>query len=200
VCPPIATRRATPGDLDAVIAAVQAGFDSYVAFAPRGWRPPAVADERDRTAELLSATDTWGLLALVDQRPVGHVAFMPAREHAAGEPRAGEPRERWRSRSPIPGVAHLWQLFVLPQWWGSGVAALLHDRALAEMRARGYEGARLFTPSLHARARRFYERRRWHALDEQWFAELGLTCVEYRLNLDPTGGGDQASDAGQISR
>jgi GNAT superfamily N-acetyltransferase len=84
-------------------------------------------------------------------------------------------------------MAHLWQLFVLPEWWGCGVAPLLHDRALAEMRARSYEEARLFTPSLHTRARRFYARRGWRPVSEHTFAELGLACTEYRVALGPAG-------------
>jgi hypothetical protein len=37
-----------------VIADVQAGFDSYVEFASLGWRPPDVAADRDRIAEVMS--------------------------------------------------------------------------------------------------------------------------------------------------
>jgi GNAT superfamily N-acetyltransferase len=178
----IATRRATLDDLDVVLDDLQAGFDSYVAFAPAGWRPPNVRDEGDRAAELLGDPGTWAVLALVDERPVGHVAFMPARERSAGEPHGN-----WLTRKPIPGIAHLWQLFVLPRWWGRGVAPQLHDAAIAEMRAQGYEGARLYTPSLHARARRFYERRAWRPVGEEVVEDLGLTCTEYRLVLGPPG-------------
>ncbi len=83
----------------------------------------------------------------------------------------------------IPGLAHLWQLFVLPDWWGQGVAPILHDAAVAEMRRRDFEQARLFTPSLHARARRFYERHGWSAHGELWNEELQLMLTEYRLPL-----------------
>ena len=51
------------------------------------------------------------------------------------------------------------------------------------MRAQGYSSARLFTPSLHARARRFYERRGWEVIDEQWNQWLDLLMAEYRLEL-----------------
>ena len=51
------------------------------------------------------------------------------------------------------------------------------------MRAQGYASARLFTPSLHARARRFYERRGWEVIDEQWNQWLDLLMAEYRLEL-----------------
>ena len=59
------------------------------------------------------------------------------------------------------GGVYLWHLFTRPAWWGTGLAAGLHDAFLAEARARGYRTARLHTPAGHARARRFYERRGW---------------------------------------
>jgi hypothetical protein len=53
------------------------------------------------------------------------------------------------------------------------------------MRARGFLRARLYTPSAHVRARRFYERRGWLAQDELWNPELKLVLAEYRLMLAP---------------
>jgi GNAT superfamily N-acetyltransferase len=166
MAPTIITRRATTADVEAILAIVKTGFDSYTTFAAPGWAPPDIADDRERTVALLSEPTTWGLLALDDGRPVGHFAFTPARRRTADE----VPGD-WREREPIPGLAHLWQLFVLPEWWGSGVAARL----------------RLFTPSGQARARRFYERRGWTPVVEQFNPELGLDLVEYRLELRSAG-------------
>ena len=174
----IDTRRATIDDVDALIADVAAGFGSYVDFAPSGWAPPDMSADRERTAGLIAHDTTWALMAFIDGAPAGHVAFFPARRRTAGAP-AGD----WRRREVIPGLAHLWQLFVLPEWWGRGVAPVLHDAAIAEMRSRGYRRTRLFTPALHARARRFYERRGWTATDAEWNEFLGLYLVEYRLEL-----------------
>jgi GNAT superfamily N-acetyltransferase len=174
----IETRRAELGDIDAILADIEAGFATYVEFAQPGWHAPEPGAGRDVTAELLADDRTWASLALVDGAPVGHVAFIPGRRR-----RAGEPGGDWREREMIPGLAHLWQLFVLPRWWGAGVAPLLHDAALSEMRAQGYGSARLFTASLHARARQFYERRGWEAVDEQWNEWLELLMTEYRLEL-----------------
>jgi len=170
--------RATPHDVDIVLADVQAGFDSYLDFAPRGWIPPDVSRDRHLTVDLLCSPDTWALLALVQETPVGHIAFFPARRRIQGEP----PQD-WRRRPVIPGAAHLWQLFVLPAWWGRGVAAMLHDAAVTEMRARRYREGRLYTPALHARARRFYEKRGWGAVGEEEDAPFGLGVLEYHLDL-----------------
>ena len=193
--PPISTRRASVADLEDLIADVQAGFDSYVAFAPLGWVAPDVQADGELMAELLSDDETWALLAVAAQaetgrlgprgapagpgapgpEAVGHIAFTPARRRAPGHP--------WATSPATPGLAHLWQLFVLPEWWGRGVAPLLHDAAIEEMRAREYQSARLYTPSLHARARRFYERRGWLPTGEQWNDHLTLMLTEYRLAL-----------------
>ena len=171
------TRPASLADLDSLLAHVQAGFASYTEFAPRGWRPRAVTRDREWTAELLSDPDTWTLLALVGERTAGHVSFFPAREREAHDER------HWRRRPKVPGLAHLWQLFVLAEWWGRGVAPVLHEAAVAEMTTRGFERARLYTPTQQLRARRFYERRGWRAVGEQWSPELELPLTEYRLVL-----------------
>jgi len=165
------------------VADVQAGFDSYAEFAPEGWEPPAAEQDRASMSELLSDPDTWAVIALTRGRPVGHVAFLPARERV---PDAGH----WSDRPRIPGLAHLWQLFVLPDWWGRGVAPLLHGAAVAEMSARGFEQARLYTPSAHARARRFYERRAWTAQEDLWNERLRLLLTEYTRPLSAGAVGD----------
>jgi GNAT superfamily N-acetyltransferase len=175
----ITTRRATVDDVDTILGHVQAGFDSYTQFAPPGWRPPVARLDGPRTRHYLQEPETWGLLALVDGASVGHIAFLPARDWGTPPSRSGDPISYPR----IPGQAHLWQLFVLPEWWGAGIAPLLHDRAIAEMRVRRFMRARLFTPSLHARARRFYERQGWIASQEHWNEGLQLMLCEYRLGL-----------------
>jgi GNAT superfamily N-acetyltransferase len=174
----IETRSATVDDVEAILATVRAGFESYKAFAPPGWRPPAESDERERTVALLADPDTWALLALSEGKPIGHLSFTPARERDVDDV-AGS----WRDRPPIPGMAHLWQLFVLPDWWGTGVAGRLHELGIEAMRGRGYERARLYTPAAHTRARRFYERRGWRAVDERFHPDLALHLTEYRIEL-----------------
>jgi GNAT superfamily N-acetyltransferase len=182
VQPPITTRRASTEDLDTIIADVQAGFDSYVEFAQQGWRPPDMSRDSGLTVELLADAGTWALIAEVAGAPAGHASFFPARARTEETTRGD-----WRRRPVIPGLAHLWQLFILPEWWGRGVAPLLHEAAVAEMQARGFQHARLFTPSLHARARRFYERRGWRAVRDEYHEWLALMLTEYRLDLSGSG-------------
>ena len=172
-------RRGGIDDLEVILATVRVGFETYAEFAPPGWTPPMPAEERTRTAERLRDPDTWVMLAGIGGEPVGHVGFVPASEARIGDPSPSD----WRARTRVPGLAHFWQLFVLPPWWGSGAAAILHQAAVAEMRAEGYERSRLFTPSQHVRARRFYERRGWVAAEERLDLNLGLELAEYRLEL-----------------
>ena len=83
-----------------------------------------------------------------------------------------------------PALAHLRNLFVDREHWGSGVAATLLDASAAEARERGFSTMRLFTPAGQARARRFYEREGWSAVGEEFdVPALGLPLVEYRYAL-----------------
>ncbi len=116
------------------------------------------------------------MIAHEDGRPVGHVSFTPAR----GRP-FEQPDGAWLDEPPIPGEAHLWQLFVVPDRWGAGIASALHDRAIEAMRSQGYERARLFTPVANDRARGFYERRGWIRAGSGFDSEMGLELAEYRI-------------------
>lgn len=182
--PTIVTRRAGVDDVEILIENVRVGFDTYTDFAPAGWTPPRVADERKRTIDLLTDRDTWALVAEINGEPVGHVGLTSARERPGGGGSAAD----WRDRAQIPDMVHLWQLFVLPHWWGSGVAGVLHREFVAEAVGRGYRRGRLYTPAAHERARRFYERRGWRSLGEQLNPELGLAVAEYRIALTAAAG------------
>ena len=52
-------------------------------------------------------------------------------------------------------------LYVVPEYWGTGVAGELHDRALEVVRELGSARCHLWVLEDNARARRFYERRGW---------------------------------------
>lgn len=159
---PVTTRRARPSDAATMARTVALGALTYVAFAPPEWRPWPPPGEVEHLTEQLGRRDTWALLAEIAGEPAAHVALLPD----------------WQPG----GAVYLWQLFVRPAWWGTGLAAGLHDAFVAEARERGHTHARLHTPAAHARARRFYERRGWHAgaPPASW---RGLPVVEYRCPL-----------------
>ena len=147
------TRRAWPADAETLARTARLGLDTWRAFAPAGWAPPPFADHVARTRARLRRPDAWALLAFVDGEPAGHCALV-------------------RDDFTDPGGVDLWQLFVRPPWWGTGLAARLHDAFLVRACELGYPRAWLGTPAAHARARRFYERRGWR----------------FRAPLEPEGG------------
>jgi GNAT superfamily N-acetyltransferase len=170
--PVFSFRQAGPGDAAVAGASVHAAFERYREFAPPFWRPPELVAQVERLRGLLSDGLIWCVLAETDEGEgiAGQVSFVPA--DAARGPAGDEPH-----------LAHLSGLFVEPRWWGSGVAATLHDKALAEAARRGYTSMRLFTPAGQARARRFYEREGWAAATERSDVAAGLPTVEYRRGL-----------------
>ncbi|HET8756993.1 MAG TPA: GNAT family N-acetyltransferase [Solirubrobacteraceae bacterium] len=163
-------RPATRADVPVMAETVRQGFEGYRAFLPPGWEPPASEFEAARISERLALEDTWCRVA-VDAGPAGHVAFLAAREQT------GE-------RAVIPGLAHLWMLFVREPWWGSGLAPHLLDLAVTAAAHQGYAAMRLFTPAGQARARAFYEREGF-VLDgaPRWEPMLAFDLVEYRRDL-----------------
>jgi predicted N-acetyltransferase YhbS len=154
-------RAVEPDDAAAVADLIDRGFETYRSFAPADWDPPPahVAVFRHR----MTRPGNWGLVAEDDGRVTGHIAFEP---------------------SGLVGLAHLWNLFVAESHWGSGLAATLHDRAIAAATEAGYSEMRLYVPELHGRARRFYEREGWR-FERGGVTELqiGLDLVELRRDL-----------------
>jgi GNAT superfamily N-acetyltransferase len=165
---PWTLRPARPEDAEQLAAVMDEGFQGYRSFAPPGWEPPDAGEELERIRESLGSDEVWCLIAVEDGEPAGHVALMPARIH--------------QQPSDEDGLAHFWQLFVRPPWWGSGLATALHAEAVCEAAQRGFTSMRLYTPAAQARARRFYEREGWAAVAEPAEDELdfGMPLVEYR--------------------
>jgi ribosomal protein S18 acetylase RimI-like enzyme len=174
------TRRATIDDVATLAETQRLGFESFAAFLPAGWTPPPVELEAKGIRERLSQPDAWCLIAQAGPDVAGQVALVAGRELGGG-------------KAPIPGLAHLWMLFIREPWWGSGLATMLLAMAVEEATTRGYEAMRLFTPAGQARARRFYEREGWATGGERrWEPMLGFDLVEYRRRL-PASSGDAAT-------
>ena len=125
---------------------VDALFVTYGEFAPPGWVRP---EHRPTPLDELAARIESGRGRMVEDegRSVAHVLWTAA--------------SRSRLADPDPDLAYLWQLFVDVPLQGTGIARELHDWALADARAAGFDRIRLLTPAMNARARRFYEREGW---------------------------------------
>src|SRR3954452_15284799 len=120
-------RIAVPDDATALAGTTRLGFESYRTWAPEGWEPPPRSLEIRSIRERLRASTTWCAMA------------VEASGEAAGHVGITHPAERERPHIRIPGRAHLWMLFVRPPWWGSGLAARLHQLGLEEAVREGYE-------------------------------------------------------------
>jgi GNAT superfamily N-acetyltransferase len=164
-------RRATVEDAEAIAETAHLGFASFRAWAGPAYDPPPAALELQQVREGLKRPSVWAMIAFSGGEPAGHVSVTQA-------------RERVEPRPDIPGLAHLWQLFVRPPWWGSGLATRLNALAVANAAERGFEAIRLYTPAAHQRARAFYEREGW-TTDGVAMPEplLGLDLVQYRHDL-----------------
>ena len=164
-------RAATAGDAEPIAAIVIAGDESFEAFAPAGWRHPSYEAEVEYARDAIGSAGRWVAVAEAGAEIVGYVAFVAAA----------------LTRSPVadPGLAHLGRLFVRPDHWGAGVATALHDEAVGEATDRGFTTMRLFTPTAHARARRFYEREGWRKAAELPVNDFGMPLTEYRRALAP---------------
>ena len=150
---------------------VAAGLESYRGWTSPGWSPPEMGFELSSFREALSRPSVWGLVGVEEGEVAGHVLLAQA-------------RERDEPRPEIPGLAQLWQLFVRPRWWGSGLAARLNALAVEEAERQGYEAMQLFTPAGNRRARRFYEREGWSTDGEAVYEpHLGLAIVRYARSL-----------------
>ncbi|HEX7299960.1 MAG TPA: GNAT family N-acetyltransferase [Solirubrobacteraceae bacterium] len=159
MAPELSFREGTAHDAAVMAETVGIGFDTYRAFAPPAWEPPRFAVEVAGIRSRMAGDDAWAFVAFDGGEPAGHIALLA---------------------DPAPGTVYLWQLFVRPAYWGTGLADDLHAAFLAEARARGYARGRLKTPFGQERARRFYERNGWQTDGLATFDDtLGLELLVY---------------------
>jgi GNAT superfamily N-acetyltransferase len=161
----VTLRRAWPADAETLVRTGRLGQETWRAFAPPGWSPRPYAEHVAFVRSMLALPGGWAVLASVAGEPAGHAAMIPG---------------DWDE----PRSAILVALFVRPPWWGSGLAASLHDAFVEHARAAAYPHAWLATPAGHARARRFYERRGWRA-DTLLEDNRGLPMAIYGRPLLP---------------
>ena len=129
-------RQARDGEAD-LLAGIQRDA-SVAAFAhvfPPEQYPYPIDDVRQRWTEALASPELTVLVSEEDGAPVGAAGY----------------RHDW-----LDG------LYVVPELWGRGVGAELHDHVLDRLRERGSPQCHLWVLEENHRARRFYERRGWH--------------------------------------
>ena len=159
-----------PQDAAALARVTIEAFATYGEWAPAGWQPvdEPGRHEAELLAERLALPGYRCFIAEADGEPVGYVVLRPA--VTTGD----DPQ-------PIPGLAHVWHLFVKPDWWGRAVATRLHNEAVDEARRWECDAMRLWTPQGNARARAFYAREGWRETGEEHYSEhLDLLLLECR--------------------
>ncbi len=167
---PFTVRAGARHDLGMMADNLEQGFGSYRSWASAEWEPPTRIEMLLGMMQRFTRDGSWSVVAFADGgRPAGH-----------GAARA-ELGEDDASRTDVARLTHL---FVRRDFWGTGVADLLHDELLAGMVERGFVSACLWTPAGQARARAFYERNGWKAsgrLDPE--NDLQLELMEYVREL-----------------
>jgi GNAT superfamily N-acetyltransferase len=146
-------RSAGPGDEEILLAIQRASSLAALGhvFPPERYPFPDAAI-RERWQTQLRRADATTLLAEVQGHPSGLVSFSA----------------EW-----------LESLFVVPEQWGSGVAARLHDEAVAAL----VRPCHLWVLEENLRARRFYERRGWQGDGEGRRANFPPWPPELRYTL-----------------
>jgi GNAT superfamily N-acetyltransferase len=168
----ISLRPATTSDAERLARASVEGLEGYRSFAPPGWALPSPSAEAEFLRASLGDERVWCLLAEADGEVAGQIMVLPAA-------RAARPVDD-------PELAHLRNLIVHRDFWGTGLARDLHAAALDAALERGFAEMRLFTPARHGRARRFYEREGWVQVGEEFHAPgPDLVLAEYRFALRP---------------
>lgn len=146
----VSVRRATPDDADA-FADVHAR-SWQVAY--RGLVPDevidGVVDSRNARADRMRA-----MLAVADEP---HHVFVACESETVVGMAVTAP-----SRDPdaTPTTGELEAIYLAPEAIGRGIGRALHDRALADLRERGFTEATLWVLRENQRARRFYEAAGW---------------------------------------
>lgn len=147
-------RLAQPGDEEVLLEIQRAASLAALAHVfPPGRHPFPDEAIRARWHEQVRRTEATTLLTEVEGRPVGLVSFSPG----------------W-----------LESLFVSPAFWGTGVAAGLHDEAVDALD----RPCHLWVLEENHRARRFYERRGWAGDGEVRPAQFPPWPPEARYTLE----------------
>ncbi len=78
---------------------------------------------------------------------------------------------------PMPGVAHVSQVFVAPDHWGQRIGARLLDTLLAGIARRDYDRVQIWTQAGNERALRLYRSRGFSETEDRLVNHLGETTL-----------------------
>lgn len=167
-----ATREPTRADVRALAELTHRAVATYRQWARPDLPLPAPEDIELDWQIRLARADTWARVGLDERGAIVAVAAF------------GAARASRRDPTLLPGVAQLSALFVDPDRRRSGWGRRLLALAEREMRARGYERARLWTPE-GAPAERLYARAGWAPTGRRDLHPRfgGLPLVEYAKAL-----------------
>jgi ribosomal protein S18 acetylase RimI-like enzyme len=127
--------------------------------------------------------ESWRRTLLADP-PIGQVLVVTDGGAIAGYAAIGPNRDA----DAEPDSAELLAIYLHPDHWHRGLGRLLHEQAVAGLRAAGYRSAILWVLSTNEQARRFYERAGWSAdgatkTDTAGGGTITLAEVRYRRDL-----------------
>jgi GNAT superfamily N-acetyltransferase len=143
-------REAEPGDAEAIASIhVRAWQDAYRGQLSDDYLDALRADDRVgmQRRMLVEPRDGWTTwVAVDDARVVGFAVTGPS-EDADADDRAGE----------------LYAIYLEPARVGTGLGRALFERAIGDLRSRGFTRSTLWVLDTNERGRRFFERAGWAA-------------------------------------
>lgn len=170
-----ATRADADGITDVQVASWRAGYAHVF--------PDSVLYAEDFDSTRRSFWTTWRF-APGHRVAVGVEHDDDAVERVVGFSSYGPERERARG---FTGRGEVWAFYLLPEMWGTGIAAPLMEHTETRLKAEGFESAVLWVLKDNPRARAFYEKFGWEAsgiaADFDDYCEVKVPEIEYRKDL-----------------
>lgn len=164
----VQVRAAVPADVpDLARVQLSAALTGFAHIFPESVPKPTQPELEDEWGPLVTDANRTVLAVVVDAELIACVVF-------------GE----YPTLAP-PGWGHLAKLYVAPEAWGQGIGSRLHDLAVEQLSAAGYQNLWLWVLEGNDRARAMYERRGWTARSERRTDWPGSDVYEmgYELRL-----------------
>ena len=168
----VVVRRASDADLPALARVVQGS--RAAAFVGHPMQEKIAGLSIERYIEIYR--ERWA----EPNREAPFLWLLELRGHAAGMAEVGESREQ--DLDPT-GLFDLTSFYLLPEFWGRGLAQRLFEIVLEDLRGLGATGMLLWVRAPNERARHFYERAGM-STDGVWKGEAPESgLLRYRMSL-----------------